>query len=235
MTLLTLKRQQQKLAAFKAGNEPEPAEAYNASTAFTSETNVLKAARLMQVRVNDDLKRLKAIKSHEGKAELKRQLISDYQPFVDSYMNSGYTVENQVITEYMVWLFDIGEVHTALAVGVFVIDQGLPMPERFKGNVETFITDSILVWANAEIEQGHSIEPYFDTVLGNLLDESWDIPNALKAKVYKLHAQQVSEEQPEIAVNFYTQAEALYPKIGVSTAKKKLEKLLESQAAESSE
>lgn len=230
MTILTLQRQREKLAALAAGDEPEAQEAYSASTAFNSEANVLKAARLMQVRINDDLKRISAIKSIEGKAELKRQLISDYQPFVDSYINSGFVVENQVLTEYMVWCFDIGEIHTALAMSVIAIEQGLTMPERFKGNVPTFVVDAVLVWALVEVEQGHSIEPYFNQVLGNLLDGSWDIPDALKAKVYKLHAQQVSEEQPEIAVNFYTQAEALYPKIGVSTAKKKLEKLLDKSA-----
>jgi hypothetical protein len=224
LTTIAQRRQAQKIAAFNASKngEAEAPEAFTIDTAFNTEANVLKACNLQQVRLNDDLKRLGKLKSTDAKADLKRKLISEYQPFLDRYMASAFHVDNEVITELMVWYFDIREINTAMHIAAFAVLNKLPMPARIKSSLETFITDQVLVWADSEHDLGHSIEPYFNEVLDQLTANAWDVPDKLKAKVYKLHAQVISDEDPHTAVRFYQQAEALYKSIGVKTAKNKL-------------
>jgi hypothetical protein len=86
--------------------------------------------------------------------------------------------------QILVWLFDIKDIPQAMDLAVYCIAHDVPMPERFKRDLSTFLCDTIIEWAENEHEAGRSCEPYFGQVFD--LAKDWDIPDQVRARFYRL-------------------------------------------------
>lgn len=144
---------------------------------------------LLDNALEEDLRGLKAIKSVERKIEVKRDLlVPKYRDYVARLRSDGR--RHDLLGYYLVWLFDAGQIEAALDLGFYLIDAGVALPERFNRDVSTFMADAVLEWSDAAFDADRSPEPYFSALFahvdGSEKAEPWDLPDALRAKYYRL-------------------------------------------------
>lgn len=205
---------------------------YSPQEALSSPANARKHLKLQEVALDQDLERISAIKGLAGRQDLKRnELLPKYQPYIQSYCESGLNLPNRVLVQVMVWLFDTGQLADGLELADFAIEQGQQMPERFKRrDIQTFVADSVIEWANAEQDAKRSPEPYLSDLLPRV-DGEWDLTEAIPAKYHKLLGIRAMEAKDwATAIPHFERATALYPPIGVGTRLENCRKALKKQA-----
>lgn len=191
---------------------------YSAADALSSPANAKKHLALQEAALDVDLARLSDIKPMGQKQELKRQeLLPKYQPYIQRYCESGLVMPNRVLVQVMVWLFDTAQFDDGLELAEIAIAQGQKMPERFKRDIQTFVADAVIEWANAEHEAKRSPEPYLSDLLVRV-DGDWRLTEQIPAKYHKLLGIRAMERQDwPTAISHFERAVVLYPQIGVGT------------------
>lgn len=192
---------------------------YSPGEALNSPANARKHLKLMEAGLDEDLARLKAINNLAGKQDLKRtELLPKYQDYIQRYLESGLVMQNRVLVQVMVWLFDTTQFDDALELADLAIEQGQLMPERFKRrDIQTFVADAVGDWANAEYDAGRSPEPYLSNLLPRV-DGEWSLPEQIPSKFHKLIGiRAMDDEQWEVALKHLVRAMELYPQAGCKT------------------
>jgi len=204
--------------------------AYSPAEALSSPANAKKHLLLMEASLDQDLQRLSDIKGLAGRQALKREeLLPKYQDFIQRYMDSGLVMQNPVLVQVMVWLFDTEQFEDGLALADFAIGQGQEMPERFKRNVQTFVADAVIDWAFREYNAERSPEPYLSDLLPRV-DGEWDLPEQIPSKYHKLIGMRAMEaEQWETALKHLERSTELYAKAGNETRIAKCRKAIAKQ------
>lgn len=182
---------------------------------------------MLEDSLNEDLKRLHEIKSIERKVQVKReQLIPKYQPYVDGLRERGEL--HPLISQYLVWLFDVASMSAALDLGLYCDEHEIPLPERFNRNLRVFMADAMLEWAEREFDAGHGVEPYFGELFVRVTAEvdAWDVPDQLRAKYYRLQGF-LCEAAGDIAAAVENLEAAYQLKAQVKTKLAQLKKQLE--------
>lgn len=142
-------------------------------------------SQLMEAAMEEDLKSLKAIRSKAHKVQLKKeQLVPKYQAFVESIM-AGNKV-HAILSQFLVWLFDIADIAGAVKLADYCRLHRIPLPERFKRNLEIYIADEVLIWSELEWEAGRSPNPYFNDEFKRVVDDRDERPDELTAKYFRL-------------------------------------------------
>ena len=205
--------------------------AYSPAEALSSPANAKKHLLLMQASLDEDLKRLSDLKNLASKQTLKRtELLPKYQDFIQRYMDSGLVMQNPVLVQVMVWLFDTEQFEDGLELADFAIEQGQEMPERFKRNVQTFVADAVIEWAFREYNAQRSPEPYLSDLLPRV-DGEWDLPEQIPSKYHKLIGMRAMEaEQWETALKHLERSTELHAKAGNETRIAKCRKAIVKQA-----
>ncbi len=141
---------------------------------------------LRLVEFEQDKQVLKGFVQISEKVNHKRDvLIPKYKPLAEKYLAAGESYQNPIFTDLIVWLFDIGDLETAVEWLFKAIELNLPTPENFKRSSWAVIcADEVLKWAEQQLPNGHSIEPYFSRVFEKI-DKEWKLPEKLEAKWYK--------------------------------------------------
>ncbi|MBN3864643.1 terminase [Pseudomonas frederiksbergensis] len=210
---------------------------YSPAAALSSPANAQKHLKLMEDAMAQDLERLGAIDNHGLRQLLKRdELLPKYLDYVQRYRDSGLSFPNSVVMQVLVWLFDTEKFDAGLDLANFAMEQGQPMPERFKRNVQTFVADAVIEWAEAEQKAGRSPEPYLSDLLPRV-DDEWKLTEQIPAKYHKLIGiRALDAREWTKAITHFERAEALHDGIGVGTrligARKALAKELANKAAE---
>ncbi|WP_065257749.1 phage terminase small subunit [Pseudomonas bananamidigenes] len=204
--------------------------AYSPAEALSSPANAKKHLLLMEASLNEDLKRLSDLKNLASKQTLKRtELLPKYQDFIQRYMDSGLVMQNPVLVQVMVWLFDTEQFEDGLELADFAIKQGQEMPERFKRNVQTFVADAVIEWAFREYNAQRSPEPYLSDLLP-CVDGEWDLPEQIPSKYHKLIGMRAMEaEQWETALKHLERSTELHAKAGNETRIAKCRKAIAKQ------
>jgi hypothetical protein len=204
--------------------------AYSPAEALSSPANAKKHLQLMQASLDEDLKRLSDLKNLASKQTLKRtELLPKYQDFIQRYMDSGLVMQNPVLVQVMVWLFDTEQFEDGLELADFAIEQGQEMPERFKRNVQTFVADAVIEWAFREYNAQRSPEPYLSDLLPRV-DGEWDLPEQIPSKYHKLIGMRAMEaEQWETALKHLERSTELHAKAGNETRIAKCRKAIAKQ------
>ncbi|MBA1302846.1 phage terminase small subunit [Stutzerimonas stutzeri] len=224
------------------------ARAYTPATALAGPANAQKHLALMTTAMDADLERISAINSREARQALKRdELLPKYLDYVQRYRESGLNHPNPVLMQVLVWLFDTAQFEAGIELADFAIGQGQQLPERFKRDVQTFVADELIDWAEAEHKAGRSPEPYVSQLLPRV-DGNWDgfkqggeserpapwqLFERIPARYHKLLgvlAMECKDWAPAVA--HLNRATELYPEIGVKTRLEGAEKALRKQQAE---
>ena len=146
----------------------------------------LDSLHLRLVEFEQDKRELKSLVQIAQKVNHKRDvLIPKYKPLAEQYLASGDHYQNPIFTDLIVWLFDIGELDTAIEWLFKAIELDLPTPDNFKRSSWAIVcADFVLEWAETQLSHGHSVEPYFSQVFRKI-DQEWALPEQLEAKWYK--------------------------------------------------
>jgi hypothetical protein len=192
---------------------------YSPGEALSSPANARKHLKLMEASLDDDLARLKAIPNLAGKQDLKRtELLPKYQEYIQRYLESGLQLQNRVLVQVVVWLFDTTQFDDALELADIAIEQGQRLPATFKRqDIQTFVADAVGDWALAEYEAGRSPEPYLSDLLPRV-DGEWTLPEQIPSKFHKLIGiRAMDDEQWSVALKHLERATELYAKAGCGT------------------
>lgn len=192
--------------------------AYSSDTALSSPANAKKHLQLMMDALNVDLERISSIDNHELRRQLKRdELLPKYLAYVQRYRDSELSFPNPVMMQVLVWLFDTAQFGAGLELANFALSQGQELPERFKRNVQTFVADEVIDWAESEYKAKRSPEPYLSDLLP-LVDGEWMLFERIPARYHKqIGILALDQRDFAKAITHFERAEALYEGIGVGT------------------
>ncbi|VVO66204.1 hypothetical protein PS896_01080 [Pseudomonas fluorescens] len=110
-----------------------PTQTMAGATAYEHQLNQLLQDRL----------RLKQVQSNQGKAELKRQLLPDYIPYVQGVLEGRKGAQDEVLTTIMVWRIDAEDFSGALDIADYVLKHKLIMPDRFERTTGCLVAEEI--------------------------------------------------------------------------------------------
>lgn len=140
----------------------------------------------MIIKLNEDKRRLKKVRSNERKAELKRQMLPEYLPWVAGVLEKGKGAQDAVLMTVMIWRLDAGDVTGALEIARYALAHGLVPPDRFKRDstpyllAEEVASAAMRAWTVKEpVDTG----PLLETLA---LTESEDMPDQVRAKLHKI-------------------------------------------------
>lgn len=142
------------------------------------------------IQLNSDKNRIKNIQSKQNKAELKRQLISKYKPYIDGILEVKPGVQDAIVTEMLVWAIDIADYSFALDIAEYVLQYNLKLPDRFERSEACFITEDI---ADEFLRTLKTLDDVSIDILErlerlitneNLSKSQRDMPDEVKAKLY---------------------------------------------------
>lgn len=206
---------------------------YSAATALNSPANAKKHLQLMVDALNVDLERVSAIDSRELRQQLKRdELLPKYLDYVQRYRDSGLSFPNPVMMQVLVWLFDTAQFDAGLELASFAMEQEQELPARFKRNVQTFVADEVIDWAEAEYKAKRSPEPYLSNLLPQV-DGEWQLYERIPARYHKvLGILAMDRRDWPVAINHLERATQLYDSIGVGTKLDGARKALAKQESE---
>lgn len=198
-----------------ASATPKP---YSSDTALASPANAQKHLKLMEQSLQADLDRIAAIDSREQRQLLKRdELLPKYLDYVQRYRESGLSFANPVLVYVLIWLFDTVQFTKGLELANFAMGQDQKLPERFNRNIQTFVADEVIDWAEAEYKAKRSPEPYVSNLL-HLVDGEWKLFERIPARYHKqLGLLAMDRRDWTAAIVHFERAEALYESIGVGT------------------
>jgi Phage small terminase subunit len=167
------RRHFQRVTAAKEAAAVEPTQTMAGATAYEHQLNQLLQDRL----------RLKQVQSNQGKAELKRQLLPEYIPYVQGVLDAGQGAQDEVLTTIMVWRFDAGDFIGGLDIAQYVLQHKMVMPDRFARTLGCLVAEEV---ATAAFKAQKVGEPFDLAVLHRTaeLTDAEDMPDQARAKLF---------------------------------------------------
>ncbi|WP_192457711.1 phage terminase small subunit [Musicola keenii] len=170
-------------------------------------------------RLRLDQSQLHEIQSSQSKALLKRELLPNYQGWIDGALAADTGQADEVLVTMMVWSIDVGDISGALRIGEYVIRHSLPMPDRYKRTAATVLVDEICDPVLAAFKADAARAPLDVALLLqlNALTAGADMPDMVRAKLYKSigYTLRLSSHELTAAREWLQRAIALFDGIGV--------------------
>ena len=183
------RRHFQRVTAAKEAAAVEPRQTMAGATAYEHQLNQLLQDRL----------RLKQVQSNQGKAELKRQLLPEYIPYVQGVLDAGQGAQDEVLTTIMVWRFDAGDFTGGLDIAQYVLQHKMVMPDRFERTTGCLVAEEV---ATAAFKAQKVGEPFDLAVLHRTaeLTDAEDMPDQARAKLFlamgRATLEGITDDQP---------------------------------------
>lgn len=144
------------------------------------------AYELMLVKLAEDKRRLKEIKSVEKKAELKALLLPDYRPWIDGALEADTGRQDDVLMTVFVWAIDAAALSLAVSIGEYALRHNLVMPDQYQRDVASVLAEEI---ADIALKADDDWRPHhlnhISRVVG--LTAASDIHDVVRAKLYKAY------------------------------------------------
>lgn len=134
-------------------------------------------------QLHQDRLRLKNVQSNAGKAELKRQLLPAYEPYVQGVLAAGRGAQDEVLTTIMLWRIDAGDHVGALDIAAYALEHQLKMPDRFARTTGCLIAEEIAELALNTMKAGGEPDRTLLQRTAELTAEQ-DMPDEARAKLY---------------------------------------------------
>lgn len=139
-------------------------------------------------RLRHDQTRLSHIQGTEFKVDYKKTILEQYEPWIDGVLSANTGQSDEVFTTILVWQIDCENYDRALDMADYVLAYNLPLPERYNRTPATMVIDEICDKALTLFAAGVDKEKLIPiNVLERLNDltKSYDVPNEVRAKLYK--------------------------------------------------
>lgn len=156
------------------------AAAIPAAAGGTPGTTTGNAYELMLAKLAEDRRRLKDIQSIERKIEVKRQLLPEYQPWIEGVLKGDSGQQDDVFMTALVWTIDTGNIEAAIPLAKYAIEHNLAMPDQYKRTTACVIAEEA-----ADIAlKGASVS---FVLLGGVaaMTADCDMPDEVRAKLHK--------------------------------------------------
>lgn len=202
------------------------------------ETALANQYELMLYKLAEDRRRLKDIQSIERKAEVKRQLLPEYQPWLRGVLQGDSGQQDDVFMTALLWTIDIGDIAAALPLVKYAIGHQLAMPDQYKRTPACLIAEEAADIALKTGDVGHL--DALIVVEGMTADQ--DMPDEVRAKLQKAigYATRTSaaylpdaEKRPvlEAAKQHLERALELHAKVGTKKDIERLDTLIKNSPA----
>lgn len=199
----------QRLAAAQAGEK-------------TADIVVGTQYELMLAKLAEDRRRLKAVQSIERKADVKRQLLPEYQPWLDGVLNGDSGQQDDVLTTCMVWHIDVGNLAEALRLADYVIAHNLALPDQYQRSSGCLIAEECADYA-LRLKDGIDADTLMYLLAADKITTAQDMPDEVRAKLHKAIGYGYDQSgQKELALEELRRALELNDKVGV---KKDIERI----------
>lgn len=184
---------------------------------------------LMLAKLANDRRRLHEVQSMERKAEVKRELLPDYAPWIQGVLEGNQGVQDDVLMTVMVWRVDAGDIAGAVQIARYAIQHDLSMPDQYKRTTACLIAEEVADGAIKTIAAGNKVD------VASLIDivgltQNQDMPDEVRAKLHKAVGYAFMESDKEKALGNLQRALALHEKVGVKKDIEKLERELKNAA-----
>lgn len=144
------------------------------------------AYELVLLKLAEDKRRLKEVKSMERKAEVKAQLLPEYLPWITGVLESEAGRQDDVLMTVFVWAIDIGNFKLALQIGDYAIQHKLVMPDQYKRDVPCVLAEEIAEFSiKADDQTRVALLTDISTAVG--ITDACDMPDEVRAKLYKAY------------------------------------------------
>lgn len=195
----------------------------------TTSTANASAYEFMLVKLAEDKRRLKELKSIERKAEVKAKLLHEYQPWIEGVLAGDSSRQDDVLMT-VVWTIDIGDFAATLTIGEYAIRHGLTIPDQYKRDMPCVLAEEIAETALKETDEVRAaILPMLLTASG--LVEREDIPDEVRTKLCKAigYAYRAAGDLP-MASSALTRALELHSKVGAKCDIELIERSIKNSA-----
>lgn len=182
---------------------------------------------LMLYKLAQDKRRLHDIQSMETRAEVKRELLPEYEPWIDGVLKGKQGVQDDVLMSIMVWRIDAGDYLGALEIARYAIKHKLAMPDQYKRTTACLIAEEMADAAIKAHDSGVAINVEPLQAVAEIT-ESEDMPDQVRAKLYKAIGYGMAADKTMIAgaIESFKRAFSLHDKVGVKKDIEKLEREL---------
>lgn len=179
------------------------------------------AYELMLVKLDSDSRRLKTVQSMEAKAELKRELLPDYAPWVEGAITAGKGAQDMVLMTVMMWRIDAGDYAGALDIAEYALPYQLLLPDRFKRTTATALVEEL---SDSAKRARDGKKPFDIAILQRCqaLTEAEDMHDQVRAKLHKEIGLLLIGHDNASALQQLQRATQLHATVGV---KKEIERL----------
>ena len=182
---------------------------------------------LMLAKLAEDRRRLKDIQSIERKIEVKRQLLPEYQPWIEGILQSDTGQQDDVFMTALVWTIDTGNIEAAIPLAQYALRHKLAMPDQYQRTPACVIAEEA-----ADIALKGA--PVSFILLGAVaaMTADHDMPDEVRAKLHKAIGYGMREAGLlEQARERLTYALQLHDKIGVKKDIERLDTLIKNSGA----
>jgi hypothetical protein len=190
-------------------------------------------------RLRVDRNRLKGIQNKKIKAVVKREILPNYQGWIDGVLASDSGQADLVFTTVMLWNIDAGNIAEALRLGEYAIRHKLSMGDNFDRTPAVVLVDEISDPVLAHFKAGQADAPVSADLLKGLdgLTANEDVPEPVRAKLWKAigYTLRTSADTQVEALDYLRKAIAEFSDIGVKRDIENLERLVKAAAAVSGE
>lgn len=138
---------------------------------------------VQMAKMQQDQLRLSNLQSTEAKAQLKAQLLPEYEPYIAGVLESGKGAQDDVVVTVMLWRFDAGDFVGGLQVAGYVLEHKLKMPDRFNRTTGCVVAEEVAEAALKAIKAGGTFDPAVLEQARQLTADE-DMPDQVRAKLH---------------------------------------------------
>ncbi len=188
------------------------------------------AYELMLLKLAEDKRRLSDIQSLERRAEIKRELLPEYAPWVRGALEGGHGVQDDVLMTVMVWSIDVGDLEQALRIGAYALAHQLAMPDQYKRSTACLIAEEFADYA-LRLKDGIDAAATAALTEAAAITDGQDMPDEVRAKLLKaigLGRDRIGDKAA--ALDHLKRALALHDKVGVKKDIERIEREIKNSA-----
>jgi hypothetical protein len=194
---------------------------------------------LMLMKLAEDKRRLKDVQSMERKADVKRQILPEYEPWIEGVLSGNQGVQDDVLMSVMVWRIDAGDLAGALVIARYAIEHKLSLPDQYKRGTACLLAEEFADMALRDIASSTLTDVDLSDVSSILshvaeLTSAEDMPDEVRAKLHKAIGLTIAPTDKSAALENLQRAFTLHDKVGVKKDIEKLERELKNLAAANS-
>lgn len=183
---------------------------------------------LHRIALVEDSRRLHDLQSIERKIDAKREMLPNYESYVQGVLEAGTGQQDDVLVTLMVWYLDIGDIKTGLDIAEYAVEHGLETPDKYARTTATLAAEEVAGFSLQALAS-EKIPEDLPAQLSRAVDlfSEADMQDQVKAKLFKAYGYLLRDQgNEEQALSALRRALDLNEKVGVKKDIERLERNL---------